>query len=340
MAEVSSVTFQYVLKALEMKTKISVYEMLQEVELEQDIFEKSKEIKSYKLSAIFRYCMEKTNNPTLALDLGTTIPYQSLGILGYLLLNTKNLKEMIEKFNSYQKLVSNHLKFNFFDEDGYYKFAIYINENKYIPVPSFHVEVHLSAILNVLTQILGQKVIPDKTYFSYVQQNDSIKYQELFGKNIFYKQDENAIFFDKEKLDINVENANSAMLSFFEGQANSILSEKQDNSYFYKVEKEILKNIGDHEISIELISSNLDLSVRTLQNYLKAESKTFSLALSNVRKKLSKYYLQNTKLDDQTISIFLGYSEVSSFYRAFKQWYGTTPKKMKLSFSKNNRFKN
>ena len=329
MAEVSSVTFQYVLKALEMKTKISIEDMLKEVEVDINDFKKSKEIKSYKLSAIFRYCMEVTNNPNLAIELGQSIPYQSLGLLGYLLLNVKDLKEMIEKFNTYQKLVSNHLKFNFSEDENYYKFAIYINENRYIPVPSFHAEVHLSAILSILTQILGERVVPDKTYFSYSKQNESEVYTQVFGKKIYYEEDENVIFFDKKSLNIPVNNANPAMLNFFESQIVNIISEIEDKSWFSKVKKEILKNIGDKDITIELIASNFDLSARTLQNYLKAESKTFSEALSSVRKELSFHYIKNTKLDDISISIFLGYAEVSSFYRAFKKWTNKTPKEIR-----------
>ncbi len=329
MAEVSSVTFQYVLKALEMKTNIPIEEMLNKQEIDLKDFNKNNKIKSYKLSAIFRYCIEKTNNPNLALELGQSIPYQSLGLLGYLLLNVKDLKEMIEKFNTYQKLVSNHLKFNFSQNENYYKFAIYINENKYIPVPGFHAEVHLSAILSILTQILGQRVIPDKTYFSYSMQNDSEVYKQVFGKKIYYEEDENVIFFDKSRLNIPVNNANPEMLNFFESQIVNIISEIEDKSWFSNVKKEILKNIGDSDITIELIASNFDLSARTLQNYLKSESKTFSEALSSVRKELSYHYIKNSKLDDISISIFLGYSEVSSFYRAFKMWTNKTPKEVR-----------
>ena len=329
MADISSVTFEYVLKALEMKTNIPIKEMLEEINLDRDALKNNKKIKSYKLSAIFQYCMEKTNNPNLALELGQSIPYQSLGLLGYLLLNVKNLKEMIQKFNTYQKLVSNHLKFNFSEDENYFKFAIYINENRYIPVPSFHAEVHLSAILNILTQILGKQVIPDKAYFAYSKQNNSKVYSEVFGKNISYEQDENIIFFNKDNLDIAVENANFAMLGFFEAQVKTILNETNDDTWFSKVEKEILKNIGDEDITIELIASNLNLGVRTLQNHLKSESKTFSEALQNVRKKLSIHYIKNTKLDDATIAILLGYSELASFYRAFKKWNNKTPKELR-----------
>lgn len=330
MPKVSNVTFQYVIKALEMKTNISIEEMLKNQEIALDDLKNDKKIESYKLSAILKYCMEKTNNPNLALELGQSIPYQSLGLLGYLLSNAKNLGEMIEKFNTYQKLVSSHLKFNFSENEKYYKFAIYINENKYIPVPRFHAEVHLSAILTILTEILGQRVVPDKTHFSYSKQNDSEVYKQVFGKNIYHDEDKNVIFFDKSRLNIPVNNANPEMLNFFESQIVNIISAIEDESWFSKVKKEILKNIGDKDITINAIASNFDLSVRTLQNYLKNESKTFSEALSSVRKELSYHYIKNSKLDDISISIFLGYSEVSSFYRAFKSWTQKTPKEVRI----------
>jgi AraC-like DNA-binding protein len=329
MAEVSSVTFHYVLKTLQMKTKIPIEQMVEVVGLNIENIEKSETIKSYKLSAIFRYCMEKTNNPNLAFDIGQSIPYQSLGLLGYLLLNASNLKDMIEKFHTYQKLISKHIAFHFFEDEHYYKFAIYVNENRYIPVPSFHAEVHLSSILNILTQILGQKVIPAFTYLAYTKQSDSIRYEDVFGPNIYFEEDENAIFFKKDQLNIPVNNANPSMLGFFEKQANQILQELDDKTWFQKTEKEILKHIGDKEITIEFVASNLGLSTRTLQNHLKKESKKFQEALTKVRKSLTQHYFKNTSLDDTSISFLLGYSEVSSFYRAYKKWYGQTPKQTK-----------
>jgi AraC-like DNA-binding protein len=153
--------------------------------------------------------------------------------------------------------------------------------------------------------------------------------QDIFGKNIFFERDENAIYFKKDELNTPVNNSNPAMLGYFEAQANTLLSLIEESSWFSKTEKEILKNIGDHAISVELVASNLDISVRTLQNYLKAESKSFSEALTNVRSRLAKHYILNTKLDDGSISILLGYSEVSSFYRAYKKWSGATPKELR-----------
>ncbi|MDD2895296.1 MAG: AraC family transcriptional regulator ligand-binding domain-containing protein [Aliarcobacter sp.] len=327
MAEVSSVTFHYVLKALEKTTNISIEKMLNEVELSSDVLSKHDgKIDSKKLSFIFRYCMKESNNPALALHIGQAVSYQSLGLLGYLLLNTNSLKQMIEKFNYYQKVISGYFKFQFFDDGIYYKLAIYINENPMIPVPSFHAQVHLSSIVSILTQILGQKVIPEFTYFSQDVDENLVEYQKIFGENIFFSKGENAIFFKIDRLNIPVKNPNSSMLEYFENEAKKILDELENKSWYAKVEKEILKNIGEKEVTIDLISSNLGTTPRTLQNYLKAESKTFRDALGKIRQKLAQHYIDNTKMDLSTISFLLGYKEPSSFFRAYKKWNKKTPK--------------
>ena len=118
------------------------------------------------------------------------------------------------------------------------------------------------------------------------------------------------------------------MLDFFENEAKKILDELEMQSWYSKVEKEIFKNIGEKQITIDLISFNLGTTPRTLQNYLKAENKTFRDALNKIRQKLAQHYIENTKMDLGTISILLGYSEPSSFFRAYKKWNKKTPKQI------------
>jgi len=325
MTEVSGITFQYVVKALETNTGIPAEEMLEHIGLDGAVFQRGKTDSGF-LTSVFRYCMEKTENPHLALDIGQSMPYQSLGLLGYLLLNTANLKQMIEKFSRYQQLVSRLLKFHISDDGKYYKFAVYINENRNIPVPAHHAEVHLSAILNVLSQILGHKVVPAYTHFSQKRVKDCKRHHELFGEHIFFEKGENALFFKKDELNVPVSNANRSMLEYFEAQANAILQEMGNSSWFSRVEKEILKNIGDKSVNIDFVAGRLNVSVRTLQNYLKAENRSFSEALAKVRRSLADHYILNTKLNDAEISAMLGYSEVSAFYRAYKKWNLATPK--------------
>lgn len=327
---ISTITFGYVLKALESHTNLSSEEMLKYVDLTpNDLLDHTQGIQSSKLSEIFRYCIDITQNKSLALDIGQSVSYHSLGLLGYLLLNTHTLKQMIEKFSHYQKLVGGYLKFHFTQDETYYTFTIYINENPYIPVPSFHAQVHLSAILSILTQILGQQVKPYKTYLSQDKIEPLESFIQLFGENIEFNQPNNAILFKKDELNIPVKNSNPSMLAYFENQANVILKDLNETSWYSQVKTIILRNIGDEAITIEFVANKLNLSIRTLQNYLKYEKKSFTHALTSVRMQLANHYLQTTKLDYATVSFLLGYSEPSSFFRAFKKWNQQTPSKCK-----------
>lgn len=189
MTKVSSVTFQYVLKALQLNSGVSIDEMLEVIDLDKDILTSTdSQIDSIKLSTAFKYCMEKTGDFSLSLKIGKSITYHSLGILGYLMLNTNSLKEMIEKFNYYQKLISGFIKFHLEKTKEYYKLSIYINENPSISVPSFHAEVHLSAILSILSQIVDKKIIPDKTCFSGHRVSHLDEYKSYLEREYFLKQ--------------------------------------------------------------------------------------------------------------------------------------------------------
>ncbi|QKF81191.1 AraC family transcriptional regulator [Halarcobacter ebronensis] len=326
MVKVSSVTFHYVLKALQANTKISIEEMLEVANLDKEIILRTDyQINSRKLSEIFKYCMEKSNDFSLSLKIGSSITYHSLGILGYLMLNADSLKDMIEKFNYYQNLISGFVKFHLELSEEYYKLSIYINENPSIPVPSFHAEVHLSAILSILSQIVDKKIVPDKTYFSGERVSHLDEYKKIFGERIFFDAGENSIFFNHRTLLTKVDNSNPAMLEYFKMQANKILDDMKESSCYSKVKREILKNIGENEISIEFIAQKLGMGTRTLQYSLKQENKKFRDALLSVRMNLANHYINNTKMDFSSIAFYLGYSEPSSFFRAYKNYFDKTP---------------
>ena len=328
MAKISSVTFHFILKALERSSSISIEDMLTHGDLSKEVFVKQDaQINSEKLSEIFKFCMEKSGDYTLALKIGSSITYHSLGVLGYLMLNANNLKEVVEKFDYYQKLISGFIKFYLTKNEKYYKIAIYINENPMIPVPSYHAEVHLSAILTILNQIIGKTIIPDLTYFTSDSMVDKDEYKKIFGENIILHKSENAIFFETDKLNITVNNSNPIMLEYFEAQANKIIEDMRITSWYAKVKREILKNIGENEISIDFIAEKFNISTRTLQYHLKNENKRFRDALLSVRMQLANHYIKNTKMDFSSIAFFLGYSESSSFFRAYKKYYKNTPKK-------------
>jgi len=73
------------------------------------------------------------------------------------------------------------------------------------------------------------------------------------------------------------------------------------------------------------------MSPRTLQRKLAAEDTTFRKLVETVRQELAVSYLADARFTLVEISYLIGFSEQSSFSRAFKRWTGSTPQEFRGS---------
>ena len=64
---------------------------------------------------------------------------------------------------------------------------------------------------------------------------------------------------------------------------------------------------------------------------VKLIEKTFSELLLDSRMRKAKLFLENTPLSNEKIAELLGYKNASNFYRAYKSYYGTTPRVTKAA---------
>ncbi len=80
---------------------------------------------------------------------------------------------------------------------------------------------------------------------------------------------------------------------------------------------------------MDLVAKRLSYSKRTLQRKLSQEGTSFQKLLQSTREALARHYLRQTNLAAAEISFLLGFEEPNSFYRAFSDWTGQTPEKVR-----------
>jgi AraC-like DNA-binding protein len=100
-----------------------------------------------------------------------------------------------------------------------------------------------------------------------------------------------------------------------------------------KVQQLLLDALPGNQATIEAVASQLGMSDRTLQRKLKEEGTTFKNVVTKVQKQLAQSYIRNGVNTDE-IAYLVGYTETSSFLRAFKRWTGQTVGQFKLLASK------
>ena len=77
------------------------------------------------------------------------------------------------------------------------------------------------------------------------------------------------------------------------------------------------------------VARELGVSTRTLQRRLAEEDATFQDVLATTREELARHYLTTSELPLVEIAFLLGYDDPSSFHRAFHQWTGQTPMRLR-----------
>jgi len=96
-----------------------------------------------------------------------------------------------------------------------------------------------------------------------------------------------------------------------------------------RVEDYIRGSLPSGSCSIEHCAKKLGTSVRTLQADLSERGLRFSDILEEQRIHLASNYLGQDQLTLDEVAVLLGYSEQSSFGRAFKRWTGSTPQQFR-----------
>jgi AraC-like DNA-binding protein len=67
------------------------------------------------------------------------------------------------------------------------------------------------------------------------------------------------------------------------------------------------------------------MSSRTLTRKLRERGETFKELLAGIRRELAEKYIMDNSLTLTEISYLLGFSENSSFSRAYRGWTGMSP---------------
>ena len=110
------------------------------------------------------------------------------------------------------------------------------------------------------------------------------------------------------------------MLDYLEPQLKERLAEAMTSESFTGlVQQKLYQAIPSGALASRISQRPLGSVARTLQRNLTAEGTKFNQELQNVQKILAFGYLKNPDMTTDDVAYLLGYSEVSSFSRAFKK---------------------
>jgi len=272
-------------------------------------------------------------DPYFGLHVGEFAEAGSWSILGYMMMNCKNVGEAFEKSVRYARIIGNLIEVKMERQPRESKLIFFTAPHA--PEMSRHCfDTSFSTTICMMRNFTGLDMRPLDVSFIYAEPKSRSEYDRIFQCPIRFGQRENSFTVDTDIFDTPILMANLGLLEHFEKYARDLLAEfDRRNEYTRAVTRIIIVRLDDEALSIEKVAREMSIGVRTLQKRLEEEGVVFSDLLRDVRHSLAKKYLRENYSVEQ-ITYLLGFSEPSAFRRAFKKWSGVTPKEYRQqSFS-------
>lgn len=153
-------------------------------------------------------------------------------------------------------------------------------------------------------------------------------YPELFGIPVRFCANRNALRLDPVWVSENsaFEAGHAYAFGIFTRHADALLKELETATTVRgMVEAQILPHLHEGSISMDSVAREVGMSRQTLYRRLKEEGLTFGAVHDDLRKQMALDYLSAQKVSVNETAYLLGFSEASSFVRAFKRWTGHSP---------------
>lgn len=109
-------------------------------------------------------------------------------------------------------------------------------------------------------------------------------------------------------------------------QADRLLADLEaSETLCARVEKLVLPSLHHGPITADAVAARLGFSRQTLFRRLRQEGQSFSGVIQNLRRRLAIAYIEGRIATVTETAYLLGFSDFSSFSRAFKRWTGVAP---------------
>ena len=277
--------------------------------------------------ALFELASHSTHNHNIGLHFGNSFQPKQLGMLGYTAISSPTLAAALRNMELYFSAHQNQTSFGLIPDDGIIWLSYKIFDPRIVDRRQ-DAELSLGMFCNIFKSALGNNWRPLEVRFEHEKPDNINDHERLFGSPIVFGRRTNAVGFHHRDLDAIMPKQDpylfAVVTAFLEGRLK-LQSNPVDFSQI--VRNEIKMHLGTRLPTMQEISNVLGISDHALQKKLRSHGLNFTDIVKAARHELALHYMNDANLPLTEVAYSLGYSELSSFSRAFRNWTGMNPQR-------------
>jgi len=272
--------------------------------------------------------IKSRSHPLTAIQFGQAFSVKHLGLIGHAILSCDTLADCTRYWNHFNDLVGNVLNYPLLIKDDYCE----IEFEELCPLGDslpFCIEQSLASTLQVVMELTGESIRYQSIELTYPANKSRLTehhYRDFFGCDVIFNGRRNVATFLASDFDRKIHTADEETLTLFDQHCQDVLRKQKETGGIAQQVRQLFLKYSRNPPKITEIASLLQTSERSLRRKLDNEGLSYSGLRNDFRRDLAIEYLKSTDLAAKEIAYLLGYDNISSFRRAFKEQTGETVK--------------
>lgn len=253
---------------------------------------------------------------------------QALGLIGYIGLCSDTLGEALRNF-VYAFHWHQHDTFvQVVEQDDCWRVDYQVRHGAIVSRRQ-DAELTMGMVLNLIRSACGNSWAPRQVQFEHPRPEQWHEHCKVFDAPVYFDQPFNSLLVPKRELNRPMPGRDPMLLAVMLDAIRRLNSVSPSQNLIDQTRAQIQVALLKGEPDLEWIADQLGLSRWSLQRRLRAAGLTFSRLVDQVRCDLATSYLRQAHIPISEMGMLLGYSETSAFSRAFKRWFGVSPRQFR-----------
>jgi AraC-like DNA-binding protein len=281
------------------------------------------------LRAFLDAAEQRSGDAFIGLHVAQAIKRGTYGLVEYIARASPTLRDTFHRLSRYMALLNESMVASFHEDasTGTFTYGVPHEPLSYGRQAN---EFGLALFVHEGRQLAGQLWNPLAVTFAHPAPADFAPLTAHFGVVPTFGGGINVLTLSAATLELPVASADPALLSVLERAAGTPPPrESALPEFVQRVHEALRASLRDGAPKMDAVARQLHVSARTLQRRLSEHHTSFQDATDAVRSELARQYLKDSQLGISEVAFLLGYSELSTFDRAFKRWTGMTPREFR-----------
>lgn len=287
-----------------------------------------KRITEREVGKLFKAAVQATGDPSFGIAVGERMQPGNLHALGFGLLSSSTLRDFYERICTYYRVVSQSADFRSYDVDGE---SILATTNVGASVCYETQDAWATMMVRFLRFLYQKELNPLWIELSRAEPEAGAQpYLDYFCCPVRFGCDQNRIAIDGALMDLPLPGASPDMAQHNDEIVMEYLEQMDRQDIVNRVRRHIIQDLASGTLTKQGVADKMHMSPRNLQLKLAAENTTFQDTLDSTRKNLAVGYMEQSHLAITEIAFLLGFSDASNFTRAFRRWFGASPREYRV----------